>query len=254
MLPQRSRSAVGNQTIFLHGSRLTDRLSSDTPEILPGELIGASASSSVSPTITASSSAPAFTSPVPTSSGSGSNTGAIAGGVAGGVVAIAAIAGLVFIFWRRRRPARAPSAAFLVNDASPPLSASPMSQVHPSPTYDHTPGPLMTLYVRCPPSYCLVLCALISCLVAVLVAVRTGPEQPEHVPPAARRRTDLHIESERSRRVVQWVLEREQSHQHAALAPAGLPWPAYCLIISHPLCDLLGRGVLSALVFLFWTL
>ncbi|KAH9018635.1 hypothetical protein EDB85DRAFT_2154332 [Lactarius pseudohatsudake] len=98
----------------------------DTPEILPGGLIGTSASS-------------------PSRK---SNTGAIAGGVAGGVVAIAAIAGLVFIFWRRQRHAKAPPAASLINDVSPPLPPSPMTQVHPAPTplYDHTQGSPMTLY------------------------------------------------------------------------------------------------------------
>ncbi|KAI9447111.1 hypothetical protein BJY52DRAFT_375071 [Lactarius psammicola] len=112
----------------------------DTPEILPGELIDTSASSSVSPTPSASSSAPASTSPVSTSSGSGSNTGAIAGGAAGGVIVAAAIAGLVFIFWRRRRSAQAPASAFLVNDASPPPLVSQVSHIHPTTLYDHTQG------------------------------------------------------------------------------------------------------------------
>ncbi|SRR6266702_1412597 len=83
---RRSLSAVGNQTFFLYDSRLTDRLSSGISEILPGSLIGTSTFSSVSPTSSASS------------SGSGSNTGAIAGDVVGGVIAIAATAGLVFVF------------------------------------------------------------------------------------------------------------------------------------------------------------
>ncbi|KAH8977667.1 hypothetical protein EDB92DRAFT_711416 [Lactarius akahatsu] len=99
----------------------------DTPEFFPGELIGTSASS-------------------PSRK---SNTGAIAGGVAGGVVAIAAIAGLVFIFWRRQQRAKASPAASLVNDVSPPLPPSPMTQVHSAqtPSYaDYTQGSRMSLY------------------------------------------------------------------------------------------------------------
>ncbi|KAH8987998.1 hypothetical protein EDB86DRAFT_2074617 [Lactarius hatsudake] len=99
----------------------------DTPEILPGELIGPSG-------------------PSPSRK---SNTAAIAGGVAGGVVAIAAIAGLVFVFWRRQQRAKAPPAASLVNDAPPPLLPSPMTEVHPapSPSYaDYTEGSRMSLY------------------------------------------------------------------------------------------------------------
>ncbi|KAH8978615.1 hypothetical protein EDB92DRAFT_552953 [Lactarius akahatsu] len=134
----------------------------DTPEILPGELIGTSSSSSVSPTSSTSSSAPASTSPVSTSSGNGSNVGAIAGGVAGGVVAIAAIAGLLFVFRRRQQRAQAPSAAFLVNDISPPPSASSMSKVTPATSYGHTQGSRMTLYDPDNPS--------------------TYPLLPEHVP------------------------------------------------------------------------
>ncbi|KAH9038687.1 hypothetical protein EDB83DRAFT_1731508 [Lactarius deliciosus] len=99
----------------------------DTPEILSGGLIGPSA-------------------PSPSRK---SNTAAIAGGVAGGVVAIAAIAGLAFVFWRRQQRAKAPPAASLVNDVPPPLLPSPMTQVHPasSPSYaDYTEGSRMSLY------------------------------------------------------------------------------------------------------------
>ncbi|KAH8988006.1 hypothetical protein EDB86DRAFT_3245645 [Lactarius hatsudake] len=113
---------TGGRPLFLHGFHLTERLSSDTPEILPGALIGTSSSSSVSPTSSTSSSAPTPTSPVSTSSGGGSNAGVIAGGVVGGVVALAAIAGLLFVFRRRQQRAQAPSAAFLGNDISPPPS------------------------------------------------------------------------------------------------------------------------------------
>ncbi|KAH9168065.1 hypothetical protein EDB89DRAFT_1636731 [Lactarius sanguifluus] len=103
------------------------RIVGDTPEILPGELIRTSASGP----------------------SKRSNTGAIAGGVAGGILAIAAIAGLVFIFWRRQQRAKAPPAASLVNDVPPPLLPPPMTEVHPapSPSYaDYTEGSPMPLY------------------------------------------------------------------------------------------------------------
>ncbi|KAI9447115.1 hypothetical protein BJY52DRAFT_1216412 [Lactarius psammicola] len=115
----------------------------DTPEILPGDLIGTSASSSDGTTSSTSTSAPTSTSPAPTSSGSGSNTWRHP---------MAAIAGLVFIFWRRRRRPQAPSAAFVAKGASPPPSSPQMSKVHPGPPYDHTPGPHMTLYDPSNPS------------------------------------------------------------------------------------------------------
>ncbi|KAH8982370.1 hypothetical protein EDB86DRAFT_2834390, partial [Lactarius hatsudake] len=67
-------------------------------------------------------------------------------GVVGGVVALAAIAGLLFVFRRRQQRAQAPSAAFLGNDISPPPSASPMSKVTPATSYGHTQGSRMTLY------------------------------------------------------------------------------------------------------------
>ncbi|KAH9038682.1 hypothetical protein EDB83DRAFT_2318490 [Lactarius deliciosus] len=153
---------IGGRPLFLYGFRLTERLSSDTPEILPGSLIGTSSSSSVSPTSSTSSSAPTPTSPVSTSSGGGSNAGAIAGGVAGGVVALAAIAGLLFVFRRRQQRAQAPSAAFLGNEISPPPSASSMSKVPPASSYGHTQGSRMTLYDPDNPS--------------------TYPLLPEHVP------------------------------------------------------------------------
>ncbi|KAI9459703.1 hypothetical protein BJY52DRAFT_1265144, partial [Lactarius psammicola] len=100
----------------------------DSPEIPPGKKVG--------------------------SSGSGSNTGAIVGGVVGGVVAIAATAGLVFIFRRRRRRAQAQAqvqaqtqpAAPVVNDASPPPSASHMSQVPLAASYGHTTDSLRASY------------------------------------------------------------------------------------------------------------
>ncbi|KAI9447109.1 hypothetical protein BJY52DRAFT_375035 [Lactarius psammicola] len=172
----------------------------DTPEILPGELIGTSASSSISPTPSASSSAPASTSPVSTSSGSRPNKGAIAGGVVGGVIIIAATAGLGFIFWRRRRRSQAPFVALFMDGASPAPSASQTSH--------HTQESPLTLY---------------------------DPNNPSTFPQQRRRRTDLHTRRERSRRFAQWVpqVERGRSHQHAVLTPAGLPWPAYCLISSH---------------------
>src|SRR6266702_4336783 len=243
MPPRREVSAVGNQTIFLYGSRLIDRLSSDTPEILPGALIGTSASSSVSSTSSASSSAAASASPVSTiSSGSGLNTGAIAGGVGGGVIAIAAIAGL--LFWRRRRRAQAPSVASVVKDASPPPSTSQMGQVHPAPSYDQMPGPQRRLNVRCSPSILFsVRSSLLLVVVVVVVAVRTGPERHDHAPQASRR-NDLHTWRASSRRDVQLVFERERSRQRAAFAPAGQPWPPYCLIVSHPLCDPQTRSYL----------
>ncbi|KAI9438025.1 hypothetical protein H4582DRAFT_230300 [Lactarius indigo] len=140
------RWALQDVTLVNLWNATTAFTTGDTPEILPGELISTSSSSSVSPTSSTSSSAPTSASPISTSSRSGSNTAAIAGGVAGGVVAIAVIAGLVFIFWRRQQRAQAPSAAFLVNGQSPPPSTSPMSQVHSAPTYNHTQGSLMTLY------------------------------------------------------------------------------------------------------------
>ncbi|KAH9052372.1 hypothetical protein EDB87DRAFT_503959 [Lactarius vividus] len=104
---------MGGRPLFLYGFRLTDRLSSDTPEILPGELIGTSPSSSISPTSSTSSSAPASTSSGSTSSGSGSNAGAIAGGVAGGVVGIAAIVGLLFVIRRRQQRTQVPVSCIL---------------------------------------------------------------------------------------------------------------------------------------------
>ncbi|KAI9452878.1 hypothetical protein BJY52DRAFT_1291508, partial [Lactarius psammicola] len=128
----------------------------DTPEIEPGSLIGTgtSASGSVSPTTStasrsgasSSSSSSSFPSPTPgssssSSSGSGSksNTAAIAGGVAGGVVAVAAIAGILFYFLRRRSPPQAPSAAFVVDGVTPPPSASQhMNQVRPPVSDDGT--------------------------------------------------------------------------------------------------------------------
>ncbi|KAI9438018.1 hypothetical protein H4582DRAFT_2057524 [Lactarius indigo] len=87
----------------------------DTPEILPGALIR-------------------------TSSGGGPNTGAIAGGVAGGIIVMAAVAGLVFAFWRRRRRVQKPSATTVVEDAQPP-SALQLGQVHSVPSYGHTQVP-----------------------------------------------------------------------------------------------------------------
>ncbi|KAH9054540.1 hypothetical protein EDB87DRAFT_1580479 [Lactarius vividus] len=118
----------------------------DTPEIQPGSLISTGTASSVSgsdssTTSTASrsgstasrseSATSSSTSSSPTSSsGSKSNTGAIAGGVAGGVVAVAAVVGLLFFFLRRRPHPQAPSAAFVVDGATPPPSAAQhMSQV-----------------------------------------------------------------------------------------------------------------------------
>ncbi|KAH9047027.1 hypothetical protein EDB83DRAFT_2553732 [Lactarius deliciosus] len=106
----------------------TAQIIGDTPEILPGGLIGTSAEDP----------------------SRRSNTGAIAGGVAGGVVAIAAIAGVMFIFWRRQQRAKAPPAVSPVNDVSPPLPPSPMTQVHPAPTPSYadytTQGSRMSLY------------------------------------------------------------------------------------------------------------
>ncbi|KAH9169670.1 hypothetical protein EDB89DRAFT_1449003 [Lactarius sanguifluus] len=120
----------------------------DTPEIQPGSLIGTgtAASGSVSSTTStasrsgsssrsgsttsSSTSSSPFSSPT-SSSRSKSNTAAIAGGVAGGVVAVAAVVGLLFFFLRRRPRPQAPSAAFVVDGATPPPSATQhMSQVH----------------------------------------------------------------------------------------------------------------------------
>ncbi|KAI9459704.1 hypothetical protein BJY52DRAFT_1265151, partial [Lactarius psammicola] len=100
----------------------------DSPEIPSGKMIG--------------------------SSGSGSNTGAIVGGVVGGVAAIVATASLVFIFRRRRRRAQAQAqaqaqtqpAASAVNDASPPPSASHMSQVPLAASNGHTTDSLRASY------------------------------------------------------------------------------------------------------------
>ncbi|KAI9444360.1 hypothetical protein BJY52DRAFT_1316680, partial [Lactarius psammicola] len=92
----------------------------DSPEIPPGKKVGPSES--------------------------GSNTGAIVGGVVGGVVAVAATAGLVFIFRRRRRHARAQLATSVVNDASPPPSASQMTHVPTMPSYGHTSDSLRGSY------------------------------------------------------------------------------------------------------------
>ncbi|KAI9452879.1 hypothetical protein BJY52DRAFT_892388 [Lactarius psammicola] len=100
-------------------------IAGDTPEIEPGSLIGTSASGSVSPTSSTSQSGVSSTSsstassPSSSSSGSKSNTGAIAGGVAGGVVALAALGGLLFYFLRRRPRPQAPSAAFVIDGATP---------------------------------------------------------------------------------------------------------------------------------------
>ncbi|KAI9459698.1 hypothetical protein BJY52DRAFT_356725 [Lactarius psammicola] len=92
----------------------------DSPEIPPGKKVGPSES--------------------------GSNTGAIVGGVVGGVVAVAATAGLVFIFRRRRRHARAQLATSVVNNASPPPSASQMTHVPTMPSYGHTSDSLRGSY------------------------------------------------------------------------------------------------------------
>ncbi|KAI9438021.1 hypothetical protein H4582DRAFT_1952181 [Lactarius indigo] len=88
----------------------------DTPEILQGAPIEPSSGS-----------------------GSGTNTAAIAGGVTGGALAIAAVVGLVFAFWRRRRRWRAeqPSATPVVEGAPPPPLTSHLGQVHPASSYSH---------------------------------------------------------------------------------------------------------------------
>ncbi|KAH9052378.1 hypothetical protein EDB87DRAFT_504284 [Lactarius vividus] len=101
------------------------RIVGDTPEILTGGTIA------------------------PHPQGSKSNTGAIAGGAAGGVVAIAAIAGLVFIFWRRQRRANVLPA---VHDVSSPFPPSPLTPVRPASSYIHTQGSPITLYDPSNPS------------------------------------------------------------------------------------------------------
>jgi len=109
----------------------------DLPEILAGESIGTSSASTASATASAPTSSSTVVSSSNSSSGkSSSNTGAIAGGVAGGAVALAVVAGIVFYFLRRRSPPRAPSAAFVVDSATPAPSMSYMTHSHLHPQSD----------------------------------------------------------------------------------------------------------------------
>ena len=92
----------------------------DTPEELPGVLLGPSGASTVSASGTRSGATSAFPSesssgratvvPTPTStSNSSSNTGAIVGGVVGGVAVISIAAVAIGFFLRRRRPETGPA-------------------------------------------------------------------------------------------------------------------------------------------------
>ena len=112
---------------------------------------GPTTSSFVVPSSPDSSSSPS------SSDGKASNTGAIAGGVVGGVVALAIIGFLVFYIVRQQSRARAPSAEFAGDGATPAPSMPYMAQVQqqPQPSDDGTtaymPGTPVTpikLYVR----------------------------------------------------------------------------------------------------------
>ena len=114
---------------------LTPLLLIDTPELVPGAILGPP-SASVAPTsspLASSSTATSSTSPMisPTTSivvGHSSNSGAIAGGVVGGIAVISIVVAAVFLYLRRRP--RAPSAEFVgtgtsqspIHDTSRPLS------------------------------------------------------------------------------------------------------------------------------------
>jgi len=115
----------------------------DSPEIGPGELIGASSSSSSAPTGSTTqappaagfpaSTTPASNPPTASSSGSGrSKTGAIVGGAVGAAVALLVIAivifGIVYLRWRQRTNSGARGEmAEDATIASPPMSDPPLT-------------------------------------------------------------------------------------------------------------------------------
>jgi len=119
----------------------------DSPEALPGAVLGAATSSTsvagaghVTTTLGAStrvagspsSATSGVTGSSGKSSGSGSsNTAAIAGGAAGGVVGLAIIGALLFYFLKRRQPPKAPSAAFVADGSTATQPVAQMSQLAP---------------------------------------------------------------------------------------------------------------------------
>jgi len=148
-------SVVGIHTCLFFDTFHTHLPLLDTPEVLPGALIGDSSGTGTAAGATATRSSPAPTgssSPTSTSPPSqhSSNVGAIAGGVVGGVAAISIAAAAIFFYLRRQHP-KAPPASYITDVASqPPMDEvrQPLSQEGAFPPTSSSPGSPMRLYVR----------------------------------------------------------------------------------------------------------
>jgi hypothetical protein len=142
---------------------LTPPFSIDTPEVLPGSLIGPSsvsttATSSLHPSSTGSST------PTPLPTSKSSNVGAIAGGAVAGVAVIIVVIAAIFYLRRRRRSQvrSAMSAGVGVSQSQQPLSGK---VVPPS----SSGLPISTkLYVRDVVSRVAVVCPHASCVTSFL--------------------------------------------------------------------------------------
>lgn len=152
----------------------------DTPEILPGKLIGTSGATTAATAATATATGGAAGShttssrvagsstdvPTPTPKSGSSNVGAIVGGVVGGVAAISIAVAAIFFFMRRERTQAPIAATPAVGVSLPP----PMEEIqqpladdstYAGSTMPGTPVIPMKLYV----------CLFFSCPLGLLVSV-----------------------------------------------------------------------------------